>query len=113
MKYALLVYVDETGIDPTRTSGPHSPAFVAYVESMVSAGVLTGAERLQPSGMASTVRVANDKTAVLDGPYADTKEQLGGFFIIDVPDLDAALQWAARCPGAARGVVEVRPLWGA
>ncbi len=57
-------------------------------------------------------RVANGKSQVLDGPYADSKEQLGGYYIIDVPDLDAALSWAARCPAASHGLVEVRPLWG-
>jgi len=55
--------------------------------------------------------VANGKTEVLNGPYADTKEQLGGFYLIDAPDLDAALSWAARCPGASSGTLEVRPIW--
>ncbi len=53
----------------------------------------------------------NGQTKVLDGPYAETKEQLGGFYMIDVPDLDSALSWAARCPSASRGVIEVRPVW--
>ena len=57
------------------------------------------------------MRVADGKTQVLDGPYAEAKEQLGGYYLIDVPDLDAALAWAARCPGAAHGTIEVRPLW--
>jgi hypothetical protein len=57
------------------------------------------------------VRVANGKTQVLDGPYVDSKEQIGGYYVIDVSDLDAALSWAARCPGASHGVVEVRPVW--
>jgi hypothetical protein len=57
------------------------------------------------------VRVANGKSQVLDGPYADTKEQLGGYYLIDVADLDAALAWASRCPGASHGIVEVRPVW--
>ena len=57
------------------------------------------------------MRVVDGKRRVQDGPFADTKEQLGGFFVIDVPDLDTALAWAARCPSAARGVVEVRPVW--
>ena len=57
------------------------------------------------------MRVADGKTNVLNGPYAETREQLGGFYMIDVPDLDAALSWAARCPGASHGVVEVRPIW--
>jgi len=57
------------------------------------------------------VRIANGKSQVLNGPYADSKEQLGGYYLIDVPDLDAALSWAARCPAASHGVVEVRPIW--
>ena len=59
----------------------------------------------------TSVRVANDKTHVIDGPYAEAKEQLGGFHVIDVPNLDTALMWASRCPSASRGVVEVRPVW--
>jgi hypothetical protein len=57
------------------------------------------------------VRAGGSGTEILDGPYADTKEQFGGFYIIDVPDLDAALDWAAKCPGAQQGAVEVRPMW--
>ena len=71
--------------------------------------VCVGSNRLQPSSAATTVRVANGKSQVLDGPYADSKEQLGGYFMIDVPDLDTAISWAARCPAAGHGVVEVRP----
>ena len=67
---------------------------------------------MRPTAAATTVRVANGKTNVLNGPYAETKEQLGGFYMIDVPDLDAALSWAARCPGAEYGTIEVRPVWG-
>ena len=63
------------------------------------------------SNSATTVRVRDGRTEVLDGPYADTKEQLGGFYMVDVPDLDAALAWAARCPGANNGTLEVRPVW--
>jgi hypothetical protein len=70
-----------------------------------------GANRLQPTTVATTVREANGKTQVLDGPYAESKEQLGGYYLIDVPDLDAALSWAARCPAVNHGVVEVRPIW--
>jgi hypothetical protein len=75
------------------------------------AGVIRGGDRLQPTSTATTVKVTDGKTQVLNGPYAETKEQLGGYFMIDVPDLDTALSWAARCPGAAHGTVEVRPLW--
>jgi hypothetical protein len=83
----------------------------AYTEALKNAGVYTGAERLRPVEMAATVRVNDGKTEVLNGPYAETKEQLGGYFMIDVPDLDAAISWAARCPGASHGIVEVRPVW--
>jgi hypothetical protein len=73
--------------------------------------VIKGSNRLQPSSVATTVRNTNGKPQVLDGPYVDSKEQLGGYFLIDVPDLDAALSWASRCPAANHGVVEVRPVW--
>lgn len=86
-------------------------AYSAYTEALTKAGVLKGANRLQSGSTATTVRVADGKSHVLDGPYADSKEQLGGYYLIDVPDLDAALSWAARCPTASHGVVEVRPLW--
>jgi hypothetical protein len=84
---------------------------MAYTEAAKSAGVLVGSNRLRPTNTATTVRVADGKTQVLNGPYAETKEQLGGYYLIDVPDLDAALSWAARCPGAEYGSIEVRPIW--
>jgi hypothetical protein len=87
-------------------------AYMAYSEALKQAGALKGSNRLQPIATATTVRVANGKPQVLDGPYADTKEQLGGYFLIEVADLDSAISWAARCPGASHGVVEVRPIWG-
>jgi hypothetical protein len=73
--------------------------------------VLKGGERLKPVATATTVRMKNGKTEVLNGPYAETREQLGGYYLIDVADLDAALSWAARCPGASYGTIEVRPIW--
>jgi hypothetical protein len=78
---------------------------------MVKAGIYVCGERLRGVAAATTVRVAGGKTRVMDGPYAEAREQLGGFHVIDVPDLDSALAWAARCPSAARGTVEVRPVW--
>jgi hypothetical protein len=72
---------------------------------------LVGGERLRPTDAGTTVRLVNGKNQVLNGPYAETKEQLGGFYMIDVSDLDAALSWAARCPGASYGTMEVRPIW--
>jgi hypothetical protein len=73
--------------------------------------VLVASDRLRPASAATTVRLANGKTQVLNGPYAETKEQLGGYYLIDVPDLDVAISWAARCPGASYGTMEVRPIW--
>ena len=86
-------------------------AYQAYTEALTKAGVFKGANRLQESASATTVRVADGKSQVLDGPYVETKEQLGGYYLIEVPDLDAAISWAARCPGASHGTVEVRPVW--
>ena len=80
-------------------------------EAMKKAGVYIGGNRLQPTSTATTVRAQNGKSNVLDGPYAETKEQLGGYYMIEAPDLDAALAWAARCPGATYGAIEVRPIW--
>jgi hypothetical protein len=81
------------------------------MEAMTKAGALKSSRGLKPSSAATTVRVVDGKPQVLDGPYADSKEQLGGFHIIEAPDLDAAISWAARSPTALHGVVEVRPLW--
>ncbi|HTX57287.1 MAG TPA: YciI family protein [Candidatus Acidoferrales bacterium] len=89
-------------------------AYVAYREALREAGAWAGGERLRPVAESTQVRVGTDgRTSVLDGPYADTKEQLAGYFLIDVPDLDAAISWAARCPAASEGTVEIRPIWPA
>ena len=112
MKFILMDYVQEAGW-PKLTSAEKDHwlgAYIAYMEAMAKAGVLRNSTGLHPTSSATTVRVANGKTQVLDGPYADSKEQLGGFHIIEVADLDAALSWAARCPTALHGVVEVRPV---
>jgi hypothetical protein len=113
MQYMLLVYVNEAGW-PQLTQAEQEQgvaAYNAYTEALKKAGVLTGSGRLQASSVATTVRLAKGKPQVLNGPYADSKEQLGGYYLIEVPDLDAAISWAARCPGTGHGVVEVRPLW--
>ena len=86
-------------------------AYGAYAGAMAQAGVMVGGERLHPTSAAASVRVRSGKTEVLNGPYAETHEQLGGYFMIDVPDLEAALHWAARCPTAPYGTIEVRPIW--
>jgi hypothetical protein len=112
MKYILMDYVGEAGWpELTRDEQIHwLGVYKAYMEAMAKAGVLKDSRGLQPSSAATTVRIRSDKTQVLDGPYADSKEQLGGFHIIEVADLDAAIAWAARCPTALHGVVEVRPV---
>jgi hypothetical protein len=109
MKYMLLVYGREA--DMPNPAERVSPAYAAYMEAMQKAGVIVGGERLRPTASATTVRTSDGKPQVLDGPYAETKEQLGGYFVVDVPDLDAAISWAARCPAASHGAVEVRPVW--
>jgi hypothetical protein len=113
MQYMLMIFSNETRLSQMTQAEREQgmAAYGAYTEALKKAGILTAANRLQPTSAATTVRVANGKSQVLNGPYADSKEQLGGYFMIDVPDLDAALSWAARCPGASHGVVEVRPVW--
>ena len=86
-------------------------AYAAYTEALRSAGALINANRLRPSATATTLRTVDGKTQVLDGPFAESKEQLGGYYLIEAPDLDAAMQWAGRCPGVQHGVVEVRAIW--
>jgi hypothetical protein len=112
MKYILMDYVGEAGWpELTRDEQQHwLGAYKAYMQAMTKAGVLRDSKGLHPTSAATIVRVANGKTQVLDGPYADSKEQLGGFHIIEVADLDAAIAWAVRCPTALHGVVEVRPV---
>ena len=113
MKYMLMIYGNESGMQKASKADidrMHA-AYGAYTEALKKAGIILGGDRLRPSAMATTVRVADGKTQVQNGPYAETKEQLAGYYMIDVPDLDAALSWAARCPGASYGAMEVRPLW--
>jgi hypothetical protein len=113
MQYILMLYVNEAGWTKLTKAEQEQgvAAYRAYTEALTKAGVLMGSNRLQPTSAATTVRVTNGKSQVLDGPYADSKEQLGGYYMIDVADLDAAIAWAARCPTASHGVVEVRPIW--
>jgi hypothetical protein len=114
MKYLLMAYVNEAAW-PQMTKDEQErgmAAYTAYREALTTSGVLAGSNRLQPSSTATTVRLANGKSQVLDGPFVESKEQLGGYFLIEVADLDAAISWAARCPATSHGVVEVRPIWG-
>ena len=113
MQYLLMIYANEATENaiPPAEMGTIMQAYGAYSEALVKAGVMRGGERLRPTTDATSVRVRNGKSEVLNGPYAETREQLGGYYVIDVPDLDAALQWAARCPSSAYGTIEVRPIW--
>ena len=113
MKYMLLIYGNEAAMQgrPKAQADEMLAAYGAYTEALQKSGALAGANRLQHSAAATTVRIVDGKTKVLDGPYAETKEQLAGYYMIDVPDLDAALSWAGRCPGASHGAIEVRPIW--
>jgi hypothetical protein len=113
MQYLLMVYVNEASWPKMSKAEQEQgmAAYGAYTEALNKAGVLKGSNRLQPVSTATTVRLANGKPQVLDGPYVDSKEQVGGYYLIDVADLDAAISWASRCPGASHGIVEVRPIW--
>lgn len=91
-------------------AGEDGELWGAYTKALIEAGVMLAGEALHAPSTATTVRVSGGERELHDGPYADTKEQLGGFYVIDVPDLDTALMWAARSPAAAKGAVEVRPL---
>jgi hypothetical protein len=113
MQYLLMLHSEEAGWDQMTKEQQQQgyAAYMAYSEALKKAGALLGSNRLRPSSSSTTVRVENGKSKVLDGPYVDSKEQIGGYYLIEVADLDAALSWAARCPGASHGTVEVRPVW--
>ncbi len=112
MKYAALIYASEA-----TSPAPGSPeqqkqfqGYMTYSEELMKAGVMKGGDGLLGTSMATTVRVRDGKTLTTDGPFAETKEQLGGFFIFDCKDLDEAIQWAAKIPDATRGSIEIRPV---
>lgn len=113
MEYLLMLYADESGWSKLSEEQQKQgmAAYNAYTEALKKAGALRGSNRLRPTAAATTVRLAEGKSQVLNGPYVESKEQLGGYYLIDVPDLDAAISWAARCPGAGHGTIEVRPVW--
>lgn len=112
MKFMLLIHGDEqammanTKVDATGMS----PEYAAYNDALIKAGAMLAGERLQPTTTAASVRVRNGKTEVLDGPYAETREQFGGYYIIEAKDFDAAMDWARQCPASYFGTVEVRPV---
>ena len=112
MQFALLIYHSPEEFDMRKNdyNDPHLGAWRAYHKALVEANVYAGGDALEVAETATTVRLREGKRRVQDGPFADTKEQLGGFIILELPSIDAALEWAARCPGASLGAVEVRPL---
>ena len=112
MKYVMLVYETAANLEARNHTAdePYVAAWRAYYKAMTEAGVYVSGAPLREAGTATTVRLKNGKRQVQDGPIAEAKEQLGGFMILELPSLDAALDWAARCPAAATGALEVRPM---
>ncbi|MEM9034472.1 MAG: YciI family protein [Actinomycetota bacterium] len=112
MMYALLLYGDENvGPQPgSEEFAEEMKEWFVYTQAVEEAGVMRGGEALQPEAAATTVRVRDGKTVIAEGPFAETKEALGGFYLIDVEDLDAAISWAERIPSVGYGSVEVRPV---
>lgn len=112
MLFALLIYESPEAFKSRKSDGidAYTGAWRAYHKALVEAGAFVGGDPLEVPETGTTIKIREGKRGVQDGPYADTKEQLGGFTIVDLPSLDQALEWAARCPAASYGAVEVRPL---
>ena len=113
MKYMLLMYADQSkeAQTPEEQEDIAPSVWYALMEEMKAAGVLISNNGLSPVANATTVRIREGKTLITDGPFAETHEQLGGFFLLECKDLDEALSWAEKIPHAKYGSVEVRPLW--
>ncbi len=114
MKFALLIYDENTATpdpnpDPAEW-GKVMEEYNVFTKAITDAGVYLGGEALQPNMTATTVKVRDGKSTTTDGPFIESKEGLGGFYLLDVADLDQALAWAAKCPGSWYGTVEVRPV---
>ena len=107
MRYLILIYENEA---TTPQDEAEFQKWTDYTARLKASGSLLGGEALQPTATATTVRVKGGKMLTTDGPFAETKEQLGGFYMVDCKDLDEALKWAAEIPSAGRGPVEVRPI---
>jgi len=105
MQYLLLIHDDETA-----DNGDRLPEYIAYTEELRASGSLVGANQLQPTDTATTVRVRGGETLVTDGPFIETKESLGGYYLVEAGTLDEAIEWAAKIPGARTGHIEVRPI---
>ena len=111
MRYALLVAIDES-VELSEDDAERQYAeFMGFQDEMEARGVLLARERLRPTSLSTTVKVRDEGLVVADGPFAETKEQIAGFYIIECADLDEAIEIASRNPGARRGTIEVRPVW--
>jgi hypothetical protein len=113
MRYALLICTeDKRQAEMSEDeAGAQMAGYMAWGEEMGSRGVLQGGERLRPTSSATTVRVRDGEVLTSDGPFAETKEQLAGFYLVDCKDLDEAIDVASKIPGATHGSIEVRPIW--
>jgi hypothetical protein len=113
MQALLLIYSTEAAIQNLSQEklGQMMQAYMAYTETLKKDGVYLGSNRLRPVETARSVRVSGGKPNVVNGPFAETREQLGGYYLIEVPDIATAERYAAQCPGAAVGTMEVRPVW--
>jgi hypothetical protein len=109
-QYMLLIYGPVEGGPSEEEMRAEFPRWMEYTQSLQDSGVLVAGDALQPGDTATTVRVRDGETVLTDGPFAETKELLGGYYVLDVPDLDAALKWAAKMPNVSYGTVEVRPV---
>jgi len=113
MQYALLIYTSEAE-DMKRSPEEQEAimaAYYAFTEEVQKSGKLVAGEALHPISAAKTVSVRNGKTTIVDGPFAETKEQFGGYYIVNTDSIEEAAEWAAKIPGAKDGRVEVRPVW--
>jgi hypothetical protein len=112
MRYLLLIYTEEpTEAVPEDVMAAESAAYSAFTKEIRDRGIFQAGEALHPTSSATTVRVRNGETVATDGPFAETKEALGGFYLVDAKDLDDAIEIAAKIPGAKHGSIEVRPIW--
>ena len=113
MRYALLICGEEKrqAEMSEEEAQTQMAAYVAFGEEMGARGVLLGGERLRPTTAATTVRVRDGDVVTSDGPFAETKEQMGGFYLVECKDLDEAIDVASKIPGAQQGSIEVRPIW--
>jgi len=109
MRYMMLIHHDEAALTPAAYKAL-ATEYGAFLEALAKAEGCHAGERLQSSSLATTVKQSEGKTEVFDGPYADTKEQLAGYFVVDVPSLDEAIAWARRCPSSKYGSIEIRPM---